>query len=416
MMRASMLLAGLSALALAAPALAQSHGSEHGTSHQGHAAQGDHSAHKAPTCTPDHAAMGHCNMEAEAGQGGHDAHQRQPGHQDHRSHQAPTAPANHDAHSDHGDHGAHSVHGAHSGQTAPPPVDPHPSHAMPAVSATPATPACTPDHAAMGHCTLDVATPGAADGKSGTDLPAGDAPAPPPPGDWYADRIFPKAAMEHSRHEMMVENGDQTFGFISANFEYLARKGHDSLAWDAEAWFGGDINRLTIKGEGESEIGEGFEGGEAQLLYSRAIGPYFNAQAGVRRDFGPGPDRSYATIGFEGLAPYWFEVEGALFLSDKGDAFARIEGEYDQRITQRLVLQPAIEADFALQGVPESGIGSGLSKAELGLRLRYEIIREFAPYVGVQWERKFGATADYARASGKAVETTAFIVGVRIWF
>src|SRR3546814_6564109 len=110
-------------------------------------------------------------------------------------------------------------------------------------------------------------------------------------------------------------------------------------------------------------------------------------------DFKPNPSRAYAVIGFEGLAPYGFEVEGAAFLSDKGDLLGRLEGYYDQRLTQRLVLQPRVELNFATQDVPESRIGAGLSDAELGLRLRYEITRKFAPYIGVSYEAKTGQTA-----------------------
>lgn len=235
--------------------------------------------------------------------------------------------------------------------------------------------------------------------------------------DLYADRLFPKEEMEHSRHEMMKENGAQTIAFISINLaEYQARKGHDGFRWDGEAWYGGDINRLTLKSEGEAAFGEGLESGEIQAVYSRAIGPYFNAQAGIRQDIGRGPDRTYATVGFEGLAPYWFEVEGALFLSTRGDLLARIEGSYDQRITQKLVLQPAAEINFALQDVPESGIGSGLSDVELGLRLRYEIVREFAPYVGVEWARKIGDTARFARAAGEDVGGVSVVMGIKTWF
>ncbi len=386
MSRASMLLAGLSALALAAPALAQSGSHPGHGAHQPPAKEASAPQPKAQGtgggCTAEHAAMGHCTMAAED----------QPG-----------------------DQGKDDAHGDHAASAEP---DPHAGHMMsPPATAAPVDPACPPEHAAMGHCTHNAAPlPHSAGGALGTDLPAGDAPAPPPPGDWYADRIFSKAEMDHSRHEMMRENGGQTFGFVSVDLEYQAREGHDGFTWDGEAWYGGDINRLTIKSEGESAIGEGLEEGEMQLLYSRAIGPYFNAQAGVRQDFGPGPDRSYATIAIEGLAPYWFEVEGALFLSDKGDVLARIEGEYDQRITQRLVLQPALEANFALQDVPANGIGSGLSDVELGLRLRYEIVREFAPYVGVEWSRKFGDTARFARLGGESAESTSFVVGVRAWF
>src|SRR3546814_7818297 len=143
-------------------------------------------------------------------------------------------------------------------------------------------------------CSSDLAEAAPADvGAGGTDLPAGDAPAPPPPGGWYADRIYPADTMEHSRHAMMAENGAQRVGFVSLNLaEYQARKGRDGFRWEGEAWYGGDINRLTLKSEGETAFGEGIESGEAQALYSRAIGPYFNAQAGVRQDFGQGPDRN----------------------------------------------------------------------------------------------------------------------------
>jgi len=121
-------------------------------------------------------------------------------------------------------------------------------------------------------------------------------------------------------------------------------------------------------------------------------------------------------VGIEGLAPYWFELDAQAFLSNKGDAHLRIEGSYDQRITQRLILQPAAEVNLAAQDVPELGIGSGVSDIELGLRLRYEIAREFAPYVGVNWERKLGGSADYARAAGDGASATSLVMGIRFWF
>jgi len=293
----------------------------------------------------------------------------------------------------------------------------HKGHGDPPESATPD---CPPEHAAMGHCTPKH-TPkdgmGEPRGASGTDLPAGNAPAPPMPRDWYADRIWPKQGMDHSRHAMMMENGAQKIGFIGLNLaEYQARKGRDGYRWDGEAWYGGDINRLTIKSKGEGVFGKGIEQTETQLLYSRAIGPYFDAQAGIRQDFGPGPDRTYATVGFEGLAPYWFEVEGALFLSTKGDLLGRIEGYYDQRITQKLILQPMAELNLSAQDVRESGIGAGVSDVELGLRLRYEVVKEFAPYVGVEWARKFGGTARFARAAGEDASKVSLVAGVRVWF
>lgn len=260
-----------------------------------------------------------------------------------------------------------------------------------------------------------AAMPGMA--QTGTALPAGDAPAPPVPADHYADRLFPATEMSRSRRDMMREQGGRPFGTVLFNLaEYQIRNGRDGYRWDGEGWFGGDINRLTVKTEGEGTFREGIDGAEVQALYSRAVGPYFNLQAGVRHDFKPTPTRTYATIGFEGLAPYMFEVEGAAFISPQGDVLARLEGYYDQRITQRLILQPRVEFNLAAQNMPLQRIGSGLTDAEVGLRVRYEITRRFAPYVGVSYEAKTGRTADYARADGKRPTSTSLVAGVRFGF
>lgn len=259
------------------------------------------------------------------------------------------------------------------------------------------------------------AMPGMA--MTGTALPAGHAPAPPPPMDHYADRQFPASEMGRARRDMMREQGGRNFSQVMFNLaEVQVRNGKDGYRWDGEGWFGGDINRLTVKSEGEGVFRDGVDSAEVQALYSRAVGPYFNLQAGVRQDFQPTPARTYATVGFEGLAPYWFEVEGAAFLSNKGDLLGRVEGYYDQRITQRLILQPRVEINLAAQDVPENRLGAGLTDAELGLRLRYEISRQFAPYIGVSYEAKTGRTADFARADGKKSTSTSLMAGVRFWF
>lgn len=281
----------------------------------------------------------------------------------------------------------------------------------------PAPAAATPQAAPAGeHGGHDMAAMPATQ-QTGTNLPAGDAPAPALPGDHYADRVYSPAEMARARHEMMKEEGAQTFSLIMFNLaEYNARNGRDGYRWDAEGWFGGDINRFVVKSEGEGAFREGVESAEIQALYSRAIGPYFNLQAGLRYDFRPNPARTYAVVGVEGLAPYWFEVGGSLFLSNKGELLGRLEGYYDQRLTQRLVLQPRVELDFAAQDVPETRTGAGLSTAELGLRLRYEITRQFAPYIGVSYDAKAGQTARYARADGEDPTTVNFVMGTRIWF
>ena len=150
-------------------------------------------------------------------------------------------------------------------------------------------------------------------------------------------------------------------------------------------------------------------------LWSRAIAPFFDFQAGVRQDL-TGPERTHAVIGIQGLMPYRFEVDAAAFVSTKGDVTARIEGELDQRITQRLILQPRAELALSAQDIPELGIGAGLDRIEAGLRLRYEFAREFAPYVGVSQEWRIGDSADFARAAGEDPSVTNYVVGVRFWF
>jgi copper resistance protein B len=252
---------------------------------------------------------------------------------------------------------------------------------------------------------------------AGTGLPAGNAPAPAPAADHYGDRYYPSAEMARTRSAMMREQGGQNFYQVLFNLaELQVRNGRNGYRWDGQAWFGGDINRLTLKSEGEGTFRRGVDGAEVQALYSHAIGPYTDLQAGIRYDFEPKPSRTYAAIGFQTLAPGFFELEGAVFLSNKGDLLGRIEGLYDQRITQRLILQPRVELNFAAQNVPENRIGSGLSNAELGLRLRYEIKREFAPYIGVSWDRKTGDTARIYRAAGEKTSSKSFVAGIRTWF
>jgi len=280
----------------------------------------------------------------------------------------------------------------------------------------PAANDCPPEHAAMGHCT--PTPPRKADpDASGTALPAGNAPPPAPPKTRAADRFYPAGAMARADAAMRREHGGMTFSQILFNLaEIQTGRGRDGYRWDGEGWFGGDIHRLVVKTEGEGRFGRSLDAGEVQALYARAIDPYFNLQAGLRHDVGSGPDRSYAVVGIEGLAPYWFDVEAALFLSDKGDLLGRIEATYDQRIIQRLILQPRIETNLAAQDMRANGIGSGLTNIEAGLRLRYEVAREFAPYVGVSWDRKLGDTARFARATGDRAGAPAFVAGIRTWF
>ncbi len=253
--------------------------------------------------------------------------------------------------------------------------------------------------------------------ESGTALPAGSAPAPAPPLDHYADRQFDKADMDRARAAMMREAGAQPSYLVFFNLaEMQVYQGQLGFRWDGEAWFGGDINRFTLKSEGGGSFQGGFDNAEVQALYSRAIGPYFNLQAGGRQDLSTPLHQTYAALGFQGLAPFWFDVAGTLFLSTRGNLLARLEGYYDQHITQRLVLQPRVELNFAAQNTPEDGVGVGLTNAELGLRLRYEFMREFAPYIGISYDTKVGQSATYALDSGRASSALSFVAGLRVWF
>jgi copper resistance protein B len=161
---------------------------------------------------------------------------------------------------------------------------------------------------------------------------------------------------------------------------------------------------------------EKFEEAQTELFYSRNIGSFWDAQIGVRHDFKPDPDRTFAALGVQGLAPYWFELEATAYVSEDGDISAALEAEYDLILSQRLILQPRFETSIALQAVEEYGVGQGINDIELGLRLRYEIRREFAPYIGVSWNRKLGETADLAKIDGEDTDVTSFVVGVSMWF
>lgn len=261
-------------------------------------------------------------------------------------------------------------------------------------------------HGAMGHGAMDM-----------TPIPEGPPPASAGSGPpRAADAIWGADAMRASRNALRTENGGMNvFWFQGDRAEYRAREGGDGYLWDVQGYYGGDTDKFWFKSEGEGAFGEQVESAEIQGLWSHAIGPWWDLQAGVRQDL-TGPERTHAVIGVQGLAPYTFEVDAAAFLSNKGDLTASIEAELDQRITQRLLLQPRAEVSLSAQDIPELGIGAGLDSVELGLRLRYEIAREFAPYIGVEQEWKVGKSADYAHLAGEDPSVTNYVVGVRFWF
>lgn len=191
--------------------------------------------------------------------------------------------------------------------------------------------------------------------------------------------------------------------------------GSNPIALEGQVWIGKDLNKLWLKTDIERRDGK-TQDAEVQALYSHAIAPFWDGQIGVRHDAKPTPTRDWGVIGLQGLAPYWFDVDTALFVGESGRIAARFSAEYELLFTQRLILTPNIEVNVYGQNDAETGTGSGLSDAKAGLRLRYEIRREFAPYVGINWNRKFGNSAEFVKNQGEAVSDTELVAGLRVWF
>jgi copper resistance protein B len=285
------------------------------------------------------------------------------------------------------------------------------------------------DHTSMDHSQMDMSgmdmsgqdmrgmdhSTHAMPASSDSDEP-GDAPPPPVPTDFPAVRYFAPDRMAASRAAMLKEMTFNTFALQVDQLEFRTGKSGDGFGWDGQAWYGGDIDRVVLASEGEGTFGERAERIELNAYWRHALDPWFNLQLGMRQDFRPDPQRTYALIGIEGLAPYWFELQGQLLVSNKGDIHARGKAGYTQRITQSLVVEPEAEVDFAFQDVPALSVGAGFERLELGARLRYERNRSLAPYVGVNWERKLGGTADLARGAGEGVSGVSAVFGVRAMF
>ena len=187
------------------------------------------------------------------------------------------------------------------------------------------------------------------------------------------------------------------------------------LRWSGEGWVGTDYDKFWVKTEGFRRSDGTVEDGQHEFLYSRSISTYFDLQGGLRSDIDARRNRNWAALGFEGLAPLFFHVQGTLYAGEKGVA-GRVEGSYDLLLTQRLILQPQIEINLYSQSDPARMIGAGLSEIDTGLRLRYEFERKFAPYIGVAYEGKFGQTASFARRNGENTSGVHFVFGVRSWF
>lgn len=241
---------------------------------------------------------------------------------------------------------------------------------------------------------------------------AQDQPKAPIPVVTDADRA---AAFPPDLHGHAVHDNGLNLLVLFDQLEWHVHENANGLLWDTKSWVGGDRNRVWLRSEGESERGR-LSDAEAHVLFGRAVSPWWDLVAGVRQDFRPGPSRTWAAIGIQGLAPQWFEVEATAYLGESGRTAARFEVEYELAVTNRMVLQPLVELNILGKSDPERGLASGVTTAEIGARLRYEFKREFAPYLGVVWQRKFAGTADFARAAGQDGDGWRAAGGVRMWF
>jgi copper resistance protein B len=185
--------------------------------------------------------------------------------------------------------------------------------------------------------------------------------------------------------------------------------------WEAEGWYGNDTNKLWVRTEGGRSRGK-LDDGDLEAFWNHSIATYWGTQLGVRQDLGEGPKRTWAAFGVQGLAPYWFELEATGYAGANGRTAARLRADYELLFTQRLILQPEAEVNLYGKDDPQRRIGSGVSDVQFGLRLRYEFHRQFAPYIGVNWVRRVGATAGYARQDHQPVLDRQIVAGIRIWF
>jgi copper resistance protein B len=217
-------------------------------------------------------------------------------------------------------------------------------------------------------------------------------------------------------HRHMMHSDQQSFAALLVDrLEAVRTPDATHGAYELEARYGRDYDRAVLKAEGEFADGR-LEDARTELLWSHAVATYWDTQLGVRHDSGEHPGRNWLAFGVQGLAPYWFEIDATAYVGDEGRSALRLSAEYELLLTQRLVLQPRVEANLYGKRDAERALGAGLSNAVAGLRLRYEIKREFAPYIGVEYAATFGDTADYAEAAGEDAGQTRWVAGLRFWY
>ncbi|HXI18234.1 MAG TPA: copper resistance protein B [Chloroflexota bacterium] len=276
------------------------------------------------------------------------------------------------------------------------------------------------DHGGMDHGAMPGMQGGSRAGPA-TNAPAPQSPSPAQktyrPPDLRPSRDYPRnpdGSIPIPGVGMAMADNDVNYMVLFDQLEYVRAHGRNGMAWDAQAWFGRDYDKIWFKSEGEQI--KGAIDGRVEGLWSHAFAAFWDWQLGVRHDFGQSPSRQWLAFGVQGTAPYWFDVEATGYAGPGGRSAVRLKTEYTFRLSQVTFLSPELEANAYGKSDPARGIASGLSDVSLGLRLRYEIRREVAPYIGVAWTRKLGNTADLSRRAGEYVSERQVVAGVRIWF
>lgn len=216
----------------------------------------------------------------------------------------------------------------------------------------------------------------------------------------------------------MTMTDDSTFAHVLFDqFEGRTNGSDSELRWDGEAWIGTDMNRVWFRSEGFASDGT-VSDGDIEAFYDRPLPRlrYFDGQVGLREDSDSGPHRTWVALGVEGLAPGFFHLEPAFYFRDGGHVAGRITTSYDLLITKRLIAQPQVEMNFSGKSDPQRRLGTGLSDLDTGVRVRYEISRKFAPYVGFAYATEFGSTATFRRQALESTTASRFIFGLRFWY
>lgn len=261
-------------------------------------------------------------------------------------------------------------------------------------------PGMTHDMHGMGMMDHGMPAPAADTGSANRILPRAEQAPPVPMADTHGDQ---HRHGESLAHQVLFER-----------FEYLNGRDDHGLAWDMDAWWGGDTDKLWLQSEGER--GGGDSEGRAELLWSHAVAAFWDSRLGLRQDFGSDPDRQWLALGIAGTTPWWFEVQASAYLGPNGRSAARLEVERELQLSQKLVLAPQLELDAYGRGDRARAIGSGLAEGRFGLRLRYDVTPQFAPYVGLEWARRFGETASLGEQRDEARSDSRLVVGLRFWF